>query len=268
MPLPPESTDSYNRPQILVVGGPSLRNPHLLPALSGLGPVRVIDAIFPSAETKRQLGVWDNVTQAGLGRPYLPGELGCFLAHQSALRAATEHPGPTLIVEDDAEVHCLRGVAEALDAPELTTDVVILHRHPPALAMRSRRRGHLKARRLVGQPYGTVAYIVSAGVAKRLVSRNSDVPTLADWPSPGRPLGVGFSHMFCSCADTLVGEMPASISAVGNRGAVSWRRTLIGVVALWTNKNSHPYRRAATHSGCRTRFATRTLRRCGACVRD
>lgn len=211
------------RPRVLVIGDPGRRNPQLLAALTEFGEPEPVAPVVVGADDP-WLQRRDAPVPVVFGRPYLAGELGCLRAHQEAYRRIGQDAA--VVLEDDAEVRCWPAIEVAASwcrrHPEA---VAILHRLDGATRGAELERivhaGHeIVVRAVRGVPFQTVAYGCGSRAAQRLTMRQDDPPTLADWPTPGRRLGVRFAEVVCEVHGVPVGEV-AGESSIGQRGGAT-----------------------------------------------
>ena len=106
----------------------SPRHAHFVAILEGLGiPYALSPAVFVQGELPWSSHYDHETRMRNLGYPMRAGEVGCFLAHREAWKAAANHEGCTLILEDDAFVDPAKA-ADIIAASELLARNVMMAR--------------------------------------------------------------------------------------------------------------------------------------------
>jgi len=183
----------------IVIGDP---NRGLLPALHTSWLSRVDVVRLPSVVLTRDSLDWlervDEATfKARFGRLPLESEMGCAAAHLNAYDVLLSSSFTwALIMEDDALIlnsEMLHAIVTAVvQHAEPTSRLISLYTEGPIFAESCRFIDSVKLMQLRLEPQGAVAYMIDRAAARQLLSAQSPIASVSDWPLNARQIRYGF----------------------------------------------------------------------------
>ena len=152
--------------------------------LSPFFDVREIPEIHWDVEYPKEVDI--EVMAARLGRAPLEGEIGCALAHRNACEQLIKSgASAALVLENDAQVvdaqDFLKVTEQAFSAAENFEGLVSLY----AGEELQQAYGECALGQVVNVPFRpsyALGYVISTGVAKKVVELQTPVRDIADWP--------------------------------------------------------------------------------------
>lgn len=129
----------------------------------------------------------NNVMQRLLHRDFFPGEIGCAHSHNMAREIASDFDGGALIFEDDARISDPVALAEHIlkFKTEINDEFAVLSLIDFLTVGRSFRTnfgGRVRFMKLQGKPPLAVGYFLTKSAAMCLLSSNTPIRYVADWP--------------------------------------------------------------------------------------
>ncbi len=148
------------------------------------------------------------------GRFLLPGELGCSISHNRARELAAQNPLGGIILEEDAGIKDLDlFVTTSVEFLEKSqTQACVLSFYNNEYRFNRNRQAKILGHwiRHFGGPSSTVGYAITQKSATNLVTANTPVRFLADWP-------IARTKFYIALMNVITHSEDPEISSIGHR---------------------------------------------------
>lgn len=202
------------------------------------GEWRFVDAVDGRTLQQDLNAVYDEARALRTcGRRLSPPELGCALSHRRVYEIiARESVDTALVLEDDA---CFAAELARFPFWSLGSGFDIINLYTVSGLVRSRphaRRAGVALHRAAGRVDNTVAYVISAAGAAKLLAATQPIRSVADWPLPPERLDFYVAFPFPvqhpDSGSLIEGERERALSA--QRATDRWARLTRGFLASLT----------------------------------